>query len=175
MHFLPPIAGFVGSDALAVAAATRLAARRVPSMAIDIGTNTEISLSVERQGHDDELRQRPRLRGLPDNPRHEGGRGRHRAGRLLARRPRDDHRHDRRRSARRHLRLGRGRRPGGSGALRRRRRHGAHAAASRRARGPSGARVRRGRRARGATSCSRSTTSARSSLPRGPSRPAGPC
>jgi uncharacterized 2Fe-2S/4Fe-4S cluster protein (DUF4445 family) len=46
VHFLPPIAGFVGSDALAVAAATRLAARRVPSMAIDIGTNTEISLSV---------------------------------------------------------------------------------------------------------------------------------
>jgi uncharacterized 2Fe-2S/4Fe-4S cluster protein (DUF4445 family) len=46
VHFLPPIAGFVGSDALAVAAATRLAARRLPSMAIDIGTNTEISLSV---------------------------------------------------------------------------------------------------------------------------------
>ena len=46
VHFLPPIAGFVGSDALAVAAATRLASRRLPSMAIDIGTNTEISLSV---------------------------------------------------------------------------------------------------------------------------------
>lgn len=44
---LPPIAGFVGSDALAVVAATRLASRRRPCMAIDIGTNTEISLSVD--------------------------------------------------------------------------------------------------------------------------------
>jgi uncharacterized 2Fe-2S/4Fe-4S cluster protein (DUF4445 family) len=46
VHFLPPVAGFVGSDALAVAAATRLASKRLPTMAIDIGTNTEISLSV---------------------------------------------------------------------------------------------------------------------------------
>jgi uncharacterized 2Fe-2S/4Fe-4S cluster protein (DUF4445 family) len=46
VYFLPPIAGFVGSDALAVAAATRLAYRRRPAMAIDIGTNTEISLAV---------------------------------------------------------------------------------------------------------------------------------
>jgi len=46
VHFLPPIAGFVGSDALAVVAATRLEAQKLPSMAIDIGTNTEISLSV---------------------------------------------------------------------------------------------------------------------------------
>ena len=46
VHFLPPIAGFVGSDALAVVAATRLTSRRLPCLAIDIGTNTEISLSV---------------------------------------------------------------------------------------------------------------------------------
>jgi uncharacterized 2Fe-2S/4Fe-4S cluster protein (DUF4445 family) len=46
VHFLPPIAGFVGSDALAVVAATRLASQKLPSMAIDIGTNTEISLAV---------------------------------------------------------------------------------------------------------------------------------
>ena len=44
VYFPPPIAGFVGSDCLAVIAATRLAARRVPAMAIDIGTNTEIAL-----------------------------------------------------------------------------------------------------------------------------------
>jgi uncharacterized 2Fe-2S/4Fe-4S cluster protein (DUF4445 family) len=47
VHFLPPIAGFVGSDALAVVAATRLPARRRPAMAIDIGTNTEIALAVD--------------------------------------------------------------------------------------------------------------------------------
>jgi uncharacterized 2Fe-2S/4Fe-4S cluster protein (DUF4445 family) len=44
VHFPPPIAGFVGSDCLAVIAATRLAGKRVPAMAIDIGTNTEIGL-----------------------------------------------------------------------------------------------------------------------------------
>ncbi len=44
--FLPPIAGFVGSDCLAVVAATRLVGKRKPSMAIDIGTNTEIALAV---------------------------------------------------------------------------------------------------------------------------------
>ena len=44
VHFPPPIAGFVGSDALAVIAATRLAGKKRPSMAIDIGTNTEIAL-----------------------------------------------------------------------------------------------------------------------------------
>lgn len=44
VHFPPPIAGFVGSDALAVIAATRLAKRQAPAMAIDIGTNTEIAL-----------------------------------------------------------------------------------------------------------------------------------
>jgi len=46
VHFLPPIAGFVGSDALAVIAATRLASKRRPAMAIDIGTNTEIALAA---------------------------------------------------------------------------------------------------------------------------------
>ncbi len=45
MHFPPPIAGFVGSDALAVISATHLAGKKRPSMAIDIGTNTEIALS----------------------------------------------------------------------------------------------------------------------------------
>ncbi|MEZ5125846.1 MAG: ASKHA domain-containing protein [Thermoleophilia bacterium] len=44
VHFPPPIAGFVGSDALAVIAATRLASKKRPQMAIDIGTNTEIAL-----------------------------------------------------------------------------------------------------------------------------------
>ena len=49
VHFLPPIAGFVGSDCLAVIAATRLETQHRPAMAIDIGTNTEIALV--RDGH----------------------------------------------------------------------------------------------------------------------------
>src|SRR5450756_1328031 len=47
VYFPPPIAGFVGSDALAVIAATQLAGKKRPSMAIDIGTNTEIALAHE--------------------------------------------------------------------------------------------------------------------------------
>ena len=47
VHFPPPIAGFVGSDALAVIAATRLAGKRRPALAIDIGTNTEIALAFD--------------------------------------------------------------------------------------------------------------------------------
>ena len=87
VYLPPPIAGFVGSDSLAVAAATHLALKRKPAMAIDIGTNTEISLCRGRQGHGDELRLRPRLRGLPDPARHEGGRGGHREGDHSRRRP----------------------------------------------------------------------------------------
>ena len=49
VHFPPPIAGFVGSDCLAVIVATRLAQATAPSIAIDIGTNTEIALVNE--GH----------------------------------------------------------------------------------------------------------------------------
>jgi uncharacterized 2Fe-2S/4Fe-4S cluster protein (DUF4445 family) len=45
VYFPPPIAGFVGSDALAVIAATHLAGKKRPSLAIDIGTNTEIALA----------------------------------------------------------------------------------------------------------------------------------
>ncbi len=48
VYLPPPIAGFVGSDALAVIAATRLAGKRKPTIAIDIGTNTEIALVVDR-------------------------------------------------------------------------------------------------------------------------------
>ena len=47
VYFLPPIAGFVGSDCLAVVAATRLESKREPALAIDIGTNTEIALVHE--------------------------------------------------------------------------------------------------------------------------------
>ncbi len=49
VHFPPPIAGFVGSDALAVISATRLASKPRPSLAIDIGTNTEIALVHDGQ------------------------------------------------------------------------------------------------------------------------------
>ena len=45
VYFPPPIAGFVGSDALAVIAATHLVRKKRPSMAIDIGTNTEVALA----------------------------------------------------------------------------------------------------------------------------------
>ncbi len=44
VYFPPPIAGFVGSDALAVIAATHLAGKKRPSLAVDIGTNTEMAL-----------------------------------------------------------------------------------------------------------------------------------
>jgi uncharacterized 2Fe-2S/4Fe-4S cluster protein (DUF4445 family) len=47
VHFPPPIAGFVGSDCLAVIVATRLAQATAPRIAIDIGTNTEIALVHE--------------------------------------------------------------------------------------------------------------------------------
>jgi uncharacterized 2Fe-2S/4Fe-4S cluster protein (DUF4445 family) len=47
VHFPPPIAGFVGSDALAVIAATRLAAKRRPALVLDIGTNTEIAVALD--------------------------------------------------------------------------------------------------------------------------------
>ncbi len=40
----PPIAGFVGSDHLAVVLATKLQEEEKPCMVIDIGTNTEVSL-----------------------------------------------------------------------------------------------------------------------------------
>ncbi len=40
----PPIAGFVGSDHLAVVLSTRLQEEEEPCMVIDIGTNTEVSL-----------------------------------------------------------------------------------------------------------------------------------
>ncbi len=49
VHFPPPIAGFVGSDALAVITATRMAGKKRPVMAIDIGTNTEVA--VAHDGH----------------------------------------------------------------------------------------------------------------------------
>ena len=45
VHLPPPIAGFVGSDCLAVIVATRLAQTSAPTLAIDIGTNTEIALA----------------------------------------------------------------------------------------------------------------------------------
>ena len=44
---LPNIAGFVGADHVAVILATRLWEATQPSIAIDIGTNTEISLAVD--------------------------------------------------------------------------------------------------------------------------------
>ena len=91
VHFPPPIAGFVGSDALAVVAATHLAGKKQPSMAIDIGTNTEIALAHDGRVTVTSCASGPRLRGLPDPQRHEGRGRRHRARqdrRLRAKPPR---------------------------------------------------------------------------------------
>lgn len=44
VHVLPPIAGFVGADTVAVILATELASRPHPTLAIDIGTNGEVAL-----------------------------------------------------------------------------------------------------------------------------------
>ncbi|MCX7598057.1 MAG: ASKHA domain-containing protein [Armatimonadetes bacterium] len=44
VHVLPPIAGFVGADTVAVILATELTSRPHPTLAIDIGTNGEVAL-----------------------------------------------------------------------------------------------------------------------------------
>lgn len=46
VHLLPNIAGFCGADHVAMILATRLAEREGTSLALDIGTNTEICLNV---------------------------------------------------------------------------------------------------------------------------------
>ncbi len=49
LYTLPNIAGFVGADHVGVLLATGLYEMRTPAIAIDIGTNTEITLSVNGQ------------------------------------------------------------------------------------------------------------------------------
>ena len=49
IQLLPNIAGYVGADHVAVILATRLWVASQPSIAIDIGTNTKISLAVDRR------------------------------------------------------------------------------------------------------------------------------
>jgi uncharacterized 2Fe-2S/4Fe-4S cluster protein (DUF4445 family) len=44
VHLLPNLAGFVGADHVAVLLATGVAAKKGPIVALDIGTNTEVSL-----------------------------------------------------------------------------------------------------------------------------------
>jgi uncharacterized 2Fe-2S/4Fe-4S cluster protein (DUF4445 family) len=48
LYMLPPIAGFVGSDHLAMILATRLYKQKGNCIGIDIGTNTEIALKTKR-------------------------------------------------------------------------------------------------------------------------------
>jgi len=48
LYMLPPIAGFVGSDHLAMILATRLYEQEGNCIGIDIGTNTEIALKTEK-------------------------------------------------------------------------------------------------------------------------------
>jgi len=48
LYILPPIAGFVGSDHLAMILATRLYEQKGNCIGIDIGTNTEISLKTNK-------------------------------------------------------------------------------------------------------------------------------
>ncbi len=175
VHFLPPIAGFVGSDALAVVAATRLARTRLPAMAIDIGTNTEISLSVDGQVTSPAAppgRPSRATRSPTGMKAVEGAIERVSFSRGRARR---EHLHHRRRPACRHLRLRRGRRAGRPGA-----RPASSTAAAACSCTRACAKGSQGREylvadGRGATSSSRSTTCARCSSPRAPSPPAGPC
>ncbi len=47
IYFLPVIAGYVGADTVAVMLATGIYKNKVPSMALDIGTNTEVVLGNE--------------------------------------------------------------------------------------------------------------------------------
>ena len=109
VHFPPPIAGFVGSDALAVIAATRLASKPRPSHRHRHRHEHRDRARARRPGHGHELRLGAGVRGLPDRPRHEGGRRRHREGAPRQGRASGRHRHHRRRAADRHLRLRRGR------------------------------------------------------------------
>lgn len=48
LYMLPPIAGFVGSDHLAMILATRLYKQKGNCIGIDIGTNTEIALKTKK-------------------------------------------------------------------------------------------------------------------------------
>jgi uncharacterized 2Fe-2S/4Fe-4S cluster protein (DUF4445 family) len=47
VHLLPNLAGFVGADHVAVLLATRVGQKKGPVVALDIGTNTEVSLIHE--------------------------------------------------------------------------------------------------------------------------------
>ena len=49
VHLLPNIAGYIGGDHVAMLSATRAWQEEEPTLAIDIGTNTEISLIVYRK------------------------------------------------------------------------------------------------------------------------------
>jgi len=49
LHIMPSIASFVGADTVAVILATRMHQRRVPRLAIDIGTNGEVMLATGKE------------------------------------------------------------------------------------------------------------------------------
>ena len=75
VYFMPPIAGFVGSDCLAVIAATHLEAKRLPAMAVDIGTNTEIALVKDGKVWVTSCASGPAFEGYQITCGHEGHEG----------------------------------------------------------------------------------------------------
>ena len=105
--YMPPlVGGFVGSDLLAVALATRIDRKPGVRLALDIGTNTELLLSVERPAVQLLDRQRSGAGRRRAALRLGGGRGR--GGSRLAEPRRRLHRlpHHPRQAGDRHLRLG---------------------------------------------------------------------
>ncbi len=141
VHFPPPIAGFVGSDALAVVAATHLAGKKRPSMAIDIGTNTEIALAHDGRVTVTSCASGPAFEGYQIRNGMKAVAGAIERVKIDAAGEATEHRHHHRSRAHRHLRLGRRRPARRARPRRRRRQERAHAG-----RPPAGAQGRRGRR-----------------------------
>ncbi len=176
VHFPPPIAGFVGSDALAVIAATRLSHKKRPAMAIDIGTNTEIALVKDGRVTVTSCASGPAFEGYQIRNGMKAVAGAIERVRITPEGEAVDIQTIADEPPGRHLRLRR-RRPArgrGQGGHRRQDRPPAEGPPAR-AHGRGRARVLRLQRHATATSCSRSTTCATCSWPRAPSPAAGTC
>ena len=105
--YMPPlVGGFVGSDLLAVALATRIDRKPGVRLALDIGTNTELLLSVDGRLFSCSTASGPALGRRRAALRLRGGR--RRGGSRLAEPGRRLHRlpHDPRQAGDRHLRVG---------------------------------------------------------------------
>ena len=112
----PSLGAYVGGDIVAGMLATGLTRDRRIRLFIDVGTNSEIALGCEERVARHRGARRPRLRGRADPLRHARRRGRDRGHPHRGRRRRAAG--DRRRRARRAVRLGPGRLRGRARALR---------------------------------------------------------